>query len=802
MPELLRLKTTDWELTVWCSDLSSRQLMLFKMLQRHGKEISDIKSRVCFSSSIKCELTDVFSSVQNKVPLVIQHFDSTNEITLNNPLFFENIQYQFEWVFFNPAIIDASVQHKLASINEAFRFANPRYEHELPRLLGVVNTANDIGWLKLPLYYQHSNGIKTNLAISLEILPVKMDMHSDLPAMYKIIDANYPLWRFSLAQKTEQSVSRSLKLGYFPLLWLAHFEHLHKRMMNGLKVISQSPHSRLQAVEKYIKADRLKGKMPTKLIESVSQNLKQGLYDKRYCQSKKKLSIDTPENRFIKMVVKTTKLRLADFHHKLVISNKSPENQRLSDSFIEKIYSWQTPLLQMQKQNFLKEVGPFKNLNSESLVLQQKTGYIAVYRVWQELKFYLDMFANQSSVSMKSVSEIYEVWCFLELRRILVDDLGFSNKTHKKAILTLREFEYKLKDGFGGAFEFERSDGIGIRLAHEPVFTNRSKKIRTYGVAQSPDILMEVTFPDKKKCIWLFDAKYRIQLDQNDTESAIDYVPEDALNQMHRYRDALIRIENESIGNTIHKSRPVFGAFALYPGFFNQDVDENPYETVIDEIGIGAFALLPSEVGSSGHRWLADYLVTQIGKLNGSYAFTSEQMSEKLYLQEAARIPFYGMKQVLYPDLVMTTALDFSKIKTTEYINSFQTGDAQWCHIPASAFSEKYASHVLHEICYLAIATASEGSHTRSIKHLWRVKNVQLKERKFITEIQAGNASTSTELYWLFEMYTSKQLITPIEGVPANDYHHSMKFTNLDALNSTAVFSELSTVYTNMLMPV
>ena len=800
MQELLKLRTIDWELTVWCNDMRSRQQMLLRTLQRHGKNDTPLQTKICFSSRINCELNYLLPNAQNSDSTTMLSFQNTSEISLNNPLFFENIQYQFEWVFLNSSITTASIQHKLTRICESFRFTKARNDHDLARLSGVINTANDIGWLRLPLQYQYNNGAKNNLAISLEILPVKMDMHSDLLAMYKTLDSEYPLWRFSLAQKTEQSVSRGLKRGYFPLLWLAHFEQLRANMIECLKVINQSPHSRLQVVDSYIKADRLKGKIPNKLAELVSHNIKHGLFDKRYHQSKKQLSLDTPENRFIKMVVDTTIQRLTDFHRMLLKISQTTGDQRLSDIYIKQISSWQAPLLLMRKQSFLTEVGSFKELNSESLVLQQKTGYSAVYRVWQELKFYLDMFANQSSVSMKSVAEIYEVWCFLELRRILIDDLGFVNKITKKTSLSMRDLEYKLNDGLGTAFEFERTDGIGIRLAHEPIFNEKSKSIRTYGVTQKPDILMEVTFPDERKCIWLFDAKYRIDSTQINNEDALDYVPEDALNQMHRYRDALIRIENKSLGNINHKSRPVFGGFALYPGFFNQDLDENPYATVVDEIAIGAFAVLPSNNNSTGPRWLSDYLITQLGTLTSPYQ--PRGFNEKLYLQEAARIAYYGMKQVLYPDLVMTIALGPSKTKSTAYINAFQDGSARWHHMPKSIFLDKYTSHVTNEICYLAIATSARGGESGSIERLWRVKNVQVKERRFITEMQAGSASTSTEPYLLFELYSPLQLTAPVSGIPTQDLRNSIKFTTISALNKTNVFSELSTVYDDLLMAV
>ena len=228
---------------------------------------------------------------------------------------------------------------------------------------------------------------------------------------------------------------------------------------------------------------------------------------------------------------------------------------------------------------------------------------------------------------MKSVAEIYEVWCFLCLKQILEHDLGFELVENSATKIAQNDFfEYQLTDGFAGAFRFKRSDGVTARLAHEPKFTKKGQSIRSYLVNQEPDIVLEVTLPksagstkadssEEKQFIWLFDAKYRIKTEKNrfddsneDIESK-DYVPDDAINQMHRYRDALIRLSEPRLseprlsespsskieGQAAKKSRPVFGAFALYPGFFDQAATPNPYAAAIEEVGIGAFALLPSQ---------------------------------------------------------------------------------------------------------------------------------------------------------------------------------------------------------------
>lgn len=80
-------------------------------------------------------------------------------------------------------------------------------------------------------------------------------------------------------------------------------------------------------------------------------------------------------------------------------------------------------------------------------------------------------------------------------------------------------------------------------------FFHQKTEIKSYLNTQKPDILLEVLFPNKQRFIWLFDAKYRLSSDDKED----DLVPDDAINQMHRYRDALVWAKQDE-----GKSRPVF----------------------------------------------------------------------------------------------------------------------------------------------------------------------------------------------------------------------------------------------------
>lgn len=800
MQELLRLKTGQFQLTIWCKDVSKRQQTHQATLEKRIAADVHAQPPLLEPAMIRFTPPLLASEVVLAGQKLMTAEASIDHLKLDDLLFFENMQYQFEWVFFE-SVDDARLLHRSHSLNESFAFSNAT--PPIPaRLTGTINTGNDVGWMRLPLEFVVAGQVIRS-QVAFEVLPTKMDLHSDLPAMYQTIDKSFPLWRFSLVEKTEQDAAKSQQRGDFPLLWLANFSSLREQLEKGLKVISQAPHSRLQPIISYTKAERLKGRLSNSLATKIKEDRANGLYDKRYRVEKKRLSVDTPENRFIKMVVTHSKKKLTEFEDKLRKANDALENQRLSDTFLTELSGWQQPLQKLLHQSFLKDVGAYAGLTSESLVLQQKTGYSSVYRVWQELKFYLDIFSQQSSVSMKSVAEIYEVWCFLQLRQILEDELGFKPKTTQKNSLQLNEFfEYKLKDGFAGAFEFERSDGMRAKLAHEPIFTKKGAHIRSYWATQKPDIVLEITspLPSTKRFIWLFDAKYRIRAENDryssDDVDTTDFVPEDAINQMHRYRDALIRITEDATSLAAQKSRPVFGAFALYPGYFDQQTTENPYAEAIQEIGIGAFALLPCSDGNTGHHWLSAFLKEQIGHNTQQKAVYGVNAHEEyLYVQEAARIPYEGMQQVLYPYLTMTAALGPATDRHYEYFAGFSNGSAQYYHMPEATFTSKFKEHVLPEIRFLALPVVDATGMHRIFK-IWPIKKIQRLPRHKITVAQAGKSNTSSnQIYILFELGKALSLTVPIKDVPTDSFRSTMKLTTLEFLQKESVFAQIEQVY-------
>jgi hypothetical protein len=122
-------------------------------------------------------------------------------------------------------------------------------------------------------------------------------------------------------------------------------------------------------------------------------------------------------------------------------------------------------------------------------------------------------------------------------------------------------------------------------------------------VPQKPDIVLQLTKDDLQegmKLTYLFDAKYRLEKTADG-----DVPPDDAINQMHRYRDAIYynsRHQDEKI------KKEVIGGYILFPG---QMDNASRFRKSIDEVNIGAFPMRP---GDNQHELLADFIEELLNK--------------------------------------------------------------------------------------------------------------------------------------------------------------------------------------------
>ncbi|ACA89166.1 DUF2357 domain-containing protein [Shewanella woodyi] len=705
-----------------------------------------------------------------------------DESPLEQPFFFENRQYRFEIEFKEHVTKNsAAVNHKHQLIEDAF-YLNRNGN----ALQAALNFGNDIGRCSFKLDYQ-VNGNPCSVKISFNIFATKMVVEQDLSLINNAIDNVYPLWRYSLSSKTFQQVDKSNRsVDKFELFWLAQFERLVEELQLGVKQIINAPHNRLQAFTKQQKLDRVSKRLKPKQLEKAQQLMKAGITDPRINIGYKKLAVDTPENRFIKMVINSTSDKLRS----LITAINNEKNTKVSNSFIKQLQTWQKSFSKVSKQQLWREVGNFNGLSSESKVLQQRTGYAKVYKVWQQLKHYLNKANGHSDISVKSIAELYEIWCFVEVMEV-IKSLGFQEQKRELSRLKQVQFEKQFsKDGMAAAFEFKRDcDGMVIKLAHEPSFSPKGTETRTWLANQRPDIVVQVTLTNGESFLILFDAKYRID---NYQIKGKDAVPEDAINQMHRYRDAIIH-QQQSDNEKPIKSRPVMGAFALYPGFCDQIKDENPYQEAIEQIGIGAFALLPDAPDSSSHRlWLQSYLKQKLGGPKSAY---QKRSNDYYFVEDAARIPPYGQNAIRHNGLTMIAPLNEIN-RGNAYIQQARSGTLKGYHTQLLATNRQNVHrNIIREVRYFIVTVRDNPTdNTQYGRYLYRVANVKLLPRHNIDDNLTGKVSSDERLYWLFE-FTGEP--TPLKNkleIPYEE-HFKFKLTKAEYLDVISNWDDITDSY-------
>ncbi|MFQ2057043.1 DUF2357 domain-containing protein [Aeromonas veronii] len=725
-------------------------------------------------------------------PLELPDDQALSALVLPTPLLYENCFYEFEWEFLHNVSEGSDaprLEHHLQRICESFRFKSRRGSQEL---LGGFNTGNDVGTLALPFSYQPKPAAgktaRTQLTLWFEVYPVKLDIRRDVPLIHQVLDEQYPYWRFTLNSATSQQGGRSQrKAEPFPLLWLAHFEALHKDLERGIRQIINAPHSRLQSKTEYLLAARMKRPPRPKQAEQIRQDLDNGI-ERRYRVERKQLTTDTPENRFIKFVLERTGRMLQQL-------TQQGDRTLLSRAFFDRLKAWSKPLDQALAHPLMQEIGPAAVLQRESLVLQQKSGYSTVYRVWQQLRLYLDALGNDAVAGVRSMDQLYELWCVIEVRRIILT-LGFTEVKAPAFNFTRDGWDTRLAEGMKYCWEYLRvADGVKLKLAHEPRFHKTNKPVHSLLVPQKPDILIEATTGSGDTFIWLFDAKYRV--DNGTQDDPRDRVPDDAINQMHRYRDALLyQKQDDPI-----PSRPTFGAFALYPGFMSQQPGtKNPYQEEIDRIGIGAFALLPAE-DHSGSCWLQTFLEQKLGKSGEEFRYPAIR-SGHFYLEEPSRIATLGMQQVRHHDLTLIIPTAPENSRPASYFDAFRDGSARWYHTPAETIATRYDDQLMNEISYLAVATLAADGLTREVTRVWPVLTCRKLRREQLTKEQTGTplAKGNVNPYWLLELGPSISLLHPLTQLDAASFRAAMRLTRLAELQGELTgFSALPDYYVELL---
>ena len=579
--QIIKVEHIDFDLVIECNNLETT----FNKAQKKQSQI----------------LTST-SYLVNEGSISIHNFESKSLVPLipdkTYPLIFENKDYFIGITFKNKALVQSPyIYSKLKEVEEKFF-----YREELGFLAGTINFGNDLGKSNLIVKYTKGN-ILQEINFQFEVFPTKLNYRSDYEKIVSDIEKEYPYLVLDFLKKTYTS----FKTGHSPntdLIWWQVFGGLYNEFIQSSKFILNKPHSRIIRQTKYVKADRI-NKWTTTLEEEYSQY--KHLPNKNYRSEYKTLSTNTAENRFFKHAVSQTLRRFKKV--KSYIQKRFPNS--ITDLFKVELNSIEKHFETISANPFFRTIDKFQGIKQESLVLQKATGYSTIYRSWIMLNSGLKFLEGIQKIELKNIADLYQIWCFLEIKNVLQNLLGKVNPDDVDlAEIQIDDFVFKIERGVKSKVSFKKINGEIIDLFHDFSYdTSESQNVKSFTVNQRPDIVLRITKNDLKEkyvLTYLYDAKYRLASDEK--EGSPDLPTEDSINQMHRYRDAIYYVNKEKV----KPEKEVIGAYILFPGSGEIETIKNlDYYKSIESVNIGAFPLRPNDY--TNRSLLEDHLKTILG---------------------------------------------------------------------------------------------------------------------------------------------------------------------------------------------
>ncbi len=515
-------------------------------------------------------------------------------------VFFDNAEYPI-WVEFGTHVSKAQFGSMLQADNDRFSFRGHT-------LAGFINYGNEIGRSELQLIYNIGKE-QRRFKLGYEVLSTKLNYHEHWKKIIEDIEAEYRMLALDYMKRTFHGFAPDTKGDTPELIWWSIFAGEQEKFVKACRSIIERPRRRLRGYEVYLRADKLK-RVPTNIENELAEHRREQAH--LYRVEEHIQSNDTQENRFLKYVLIQITAKYETLKKRIEAIRNTSETLKQEMNDMEKTLS------HLQRNPFFRTVGRFKGLTQESLVLQRATGYSQVYRTWQLLRRAYSLNDGMYRLQSKDIATLYEIWCFIEVSHIVREQMGIDvDVDHRNRMEMNGVFTWELGKGEHSRILF-RKDGVELaELVYNPKHTDKEndsismEHLVVPTVAQKPDIVLQLTKDDIEKGMkmtYLFDAKYRI----NDrTDAGVDTPPDDAINQMHRYRDAIYYKDNKE-GNTALK-KEVIGGYILFPGNGDPaEVAKAKFQQSLDEVNIGAFPLRPNDV--ENRKLLEHFIEELIGK--------------------------------------------------------------------------------------------------------------------------------------------------------------------------------------------
>lgn len=591
--DVLRLKTAGYTLTISTAGIDYAWARFERRVGSKAQTYCD------YMSSREGELT----LYQKNDMVKVVGDEHTKQWQSLQPVMFETCEYQFAVEFNN--IYDTSVErmqphvrHQMKSIGQSFKFYK-NGEHS-GILVGTIDFLNSPGKFRFNFDYHSLDGTLCKDGMEMYVASPKLDTKNDLREITTLINEEYENYVFDYLTLTFSSYSLTKAERNNHIIWLSIFKSVVTDYFKNIKFIMSRPNNKPVRKTYIARPAKIRRWSQREAERFTDREEDAERYYYRYEQMEN--TANTKENRFVKYSLRVLGRKFHEIFGEVSTLYKDMDNEEHKE-----LEQYNIMFKQLLGNKFFRKVGEFEGFKQESAILQQRTGYSQVYKSWLMLKNSLDLLEGKTDIGMKKIWELYEIWCFLIMKRLIAKVIGIDLSDRERVIENKGEMLNTFsQSNLTHNIVFKCENGDEVHLEYQHTYNRKSKenesqeRYMTTTTEQRPDIVLSVKKADGFMLTYLYDAKYRVQddtsegeLDDGEDIDKADYPMPDAINQMHRYRDAIYYSMKE---DERPRGKEIIGGYILFPGRTKGEKIENRYFVQsIRKVNIGAFPLLPAD---------------------------------------------------------------------------------------------------------------------------------------------------------------------------------------------------------------
>lgn len=623
------------------------------------------------------------------------------------PVIYETNKYHISIYFKN---IDPENNPKVTHIRkevEDFFFFDRDTDPNYGRMSGEVNFLNEPGLFRLGIEYD-KEGKHKEAFFSFEVVSPKLDTKNDYHSILSAVNAEFENIVFRYFSLTMQQMGAGHQ--HSLEIWMQVFEHVIDDYLKNIDRIIKNPHSKVRTQTLFAHADRIKRWTPMMEEVYAEKEAEKRLEEHYFRYEVYDNTVNSMENRFVKYTLIQIGKQLDTVFSSILQRNLT----EISDSYRSKWQSYQRAIQKYIKHPFFAAVGKFEGLKQESLVLQSRMGYQQIYKDWLKLRKGIDFYTGATNIGTLQIWEIYELWCFIKVKNMVLKLLRLDPKSPLivEPNGSLIKYQQTLSKGKGADYrivirypkidetlvteedkvfaeQLQQHAGDTVSIHYQHTFSRLHEDdfdVRTMTTEQRPDIIINIKKADGMVLTYLLDAKYRVWSDKNldhpddwydaqdpELELALhgaDYPPASAINQMHRYRDA---IYYGMADKDRPQSKEVIGGYILFPGRGDDEsISKRFYSKSIEQVNIGAFPLLPNGKKAEDNDPEGPQLYAHLRTI------LLEQ--ESSYSHVANAVPQRGLAYVDSMDKAAQKLTLVVRVKTQEQLDWIR--EHKWYNIP------------------------------------------------------------------------------------------------------------------------